>query len=102
MISRAIAELAVVGDVEEPYFRTPALVAVADHDDSVTGHEHLVVPGAVWIDVRPEGVGMRDWPQRAITDSDGEKTSATQHDEVIPMYLDDAAFVDACVLRVCY
>ena len=94
-----VPEPASVVDREQAHLRAAPLVAVADHDHPVALHQHFVVPlrrlGAVRV-----GIHRRDRPELARAHRDGEEPPAPEHHQVVAVQLDDAALVDAGVLRV--
>src|SRR2546423_3635236 len=100
MICRSITKVADAINIEESDFSAAALIAVTDDDDGVFGHEHLVIPGVARIDVRAKRIDGRNGFEQSIADGDSEETAAPQYHQMIAVKFDDAAFIDAGVLRV--
>jgi hypothetical protein len=100
VIGRPIGQLPRARNVEHADFGAATRVAVTDDDDGVVGNQHLVVPRTAGVHVAPVGVKRRNRSQLVVTDADGEQTSATQDHQMLPVHLDDAAFVDAGVLHI--
>ena len=87
-MSRAIAKLTGRVDVEESNFSSAAFVAVPNHGDSVTGNEHLVIPGGTRVDVRRKRVNRGDGFQSTIANCHRKEAPTTQHYEVIAVHGD--------------
>ncbi|KFB67938.1 MAG: hypothetical protein CAPSK01_002527 [Candidatus Accumulibacter vicinus] len=100
MIGRAIGELPSARNVEDADLGATARVTVADDDDRVAGNQHLVVPGATWIDIAAESVDGGDGAQILRADADREQAATAQDHQVVAVQLDDATFIDTCMLDV--
>ncbi|KFB72479.1 MAG: hypothetical protein AW09_002336 [Candidatus Accumulibacter phosphatis] len=100
MIGRPIGELSSARNVEDADFGATTRVTVADDDDRVAGNQHLVVPGATWIDIAAESVDGGDGPQLLRADADREQAATAQNHQVVAVQLDDATFIDTHVLDV--
>ena len=100
LVGVAVAQAAVLAQVEQADLGTAARVAVTDHHHAVVADQHLVVPGAARIHVWGEGIHRRHRLQAVAADAHGEQAAAAQHHQVVAAALDDVAFVHALGLVV--
>src|SRR5882724_5986619 len=100
MVSGSVGEISCGVDIEYSYFGTTAFIAIANYRDGVIGHQHLVIPGVAWINVRSEGINSGNWLQAIATDGYGKQATSAKHNQMIAVQLDDSAFVHAGVLHV--
>lgn len=95
-----VGQLAAGRDVEAVHLRAMVGIAVADHHDGIAGDQHLVIPGPAARCARREGIDAVDRQQGLAMQVDGEQPAPAQHDQMVTVDLDDAAFVDASRLDI--
>ena len=82
--------------------RSAAAVTVPDHHDRIARNEHFVIPVALRVHTRRKCVDRIHRPERVVADLNRKKPPAAKYDKMIAVKLYNTAFVNACVLVICY